>query len=238
MMYRTLVALWTAACVGTSAHAQFGGPVEPAEKRKTTVSKRDREAEPLFTDPALRVDSVEYGKAAWPTRNTRRAIRGRDVQGFPLPVVFGESERWLTEEPDELKGKVLVLDFWATWCGPCVRAKPGLVRLQREFADDLVVVAVSGQSEPESKVISHLRSSPPQISHAFDAGQRVYRGLAVNAIPHVVVLSTDRVVRWQGNPLDPKFAQAVRRVVAADPLVERRREVRANLDANDALDEG
>jgi thiol-disulfide isomerase/thioredoxin len=45
---------------------------------------------------------------------------------------------------DQFKGKVVVLDFWATWCPPCVKEMPGLAALQKKYGSDgLVVVGVS-----------------------------------------------------------------------------------------------
>ena len=44
---------------------------------------------------------------------------------------------------ESFKGKVILINFWATWCGPCVIEIPYLIELQRQYADDLVVLGVS-----------------------------------------------------------------------------------------------
>src|SRR6266481_6414230 len=60
-------------------------------------------------------------------------------------------EKWLSKEPDR-KGKFVLIDFWATWCGPCRKAIPELNALHKKFADKLVVIGVS--DEPEAKLRS------------------------------------------------------------------------------------
>jgi thiol-disulfide isomerase/thioredoxin len=69
--------------------------------------------------------------------------------GRPAPELQGITD-WKNGEPvrlADLRGKVVVLDFWGHWCGPCLRAMPALVALHDEFADrGLVVIAVHDKS--------------------------------------------------------------------------------------------
>lgn len=156
----------------------------------------------------------EYAAAAWPSPNSGR-LTGRNVQGSALPVALG-SETWLTGQQD-LSGKVVVLDFWATWCGPCIAASPTLDALQRAHQGKLAILAVGGQGEDMATVKAYVNRKPPSYGHLFDSSQRVYKALQIRAIPHVVVMSTDGIVRWQGNPLSPEFRTAVEQVIRVDP---------------------
>jgi RNA polymerase sigma factor (sigma-70 family) len=69
--------------------------------------------------------------------------------GRPAPELQGITD-WKNGEPvrlADLRGKVVVLDFWGHWCGPCLRAMPALVALHDQFADrGLVVIAVHDKS--------------------------------------------------------------------------------------------
>lgn len=166
----------------------------------------------------MEIDEAAYASAKWPAHNTG-SLNAKDVQGEKLSVPLG-GETWLTEEKD-LTGKVVVLDFWAVWCPPCRAAEPKFHALQKEFGGKLQIVGVSGQGEEQSTVEAYIgKKKDLNYSHVYDSEQQVYRSLQVRAIPHVVVLSTDGVVRWQGNPHEKSFKDAVAQVIANDPMIK------------------
>ena len=106
-------------------------------------------------------------------------------------------EKWLTKEPDR-KGKYVLVDFWATWCGPCRKAIPELNALHKKFGDRLVVIGLS--DEPESKVKS-LDSPKIEYFSAIDTQGRMKKAVEVKGIPHVLIMDPQGVVRWEGFPL-------------------------------------
>lgn len=209
-------------------------------RRAERVSRLEKEAQQKAEKDKRRAQQVAklppkpgeqaYTSAAWPEQNKPRdptKLYAKDVQGKALPVPFGK-ETWLSE-PVPLEGRVVVLDFWATWCGPCIAASPMLDALQKKHMDDLVVIGVAGQSrgqypEDERAIRQYMKQHKVAYSHVHDAGQGVYRSLGITAIPHVVVLSSDGIVRWQGNPYEPGFQKVVEETLAVDPWVAARRE--------------
>jgi cytochrome c biogenesis protein CcmG/thiol:disulfide interchange protein DsbE len=189
-----------------------------ASTRREAMKEDGSAEERTAVRTAAPATTEQYASAKWPEHNAG-SLNATNVQGKRLPVALG-NEAWLTEQQD-LSGKVIVLDFWATWCGPCIRAMPSLDSLQKSYPRDIAVLGVGGQGEDRATVEKFLKSNRHSYGQLFDGNQRVYRSLGVRAIPHVVVLSSDGVVRWQGNPLDSKFRQAVDAVIRADPGLAR-----------------
>jgi cytochrome c biogenesis protein CcmG, thiol:disulfide interchange protein DsbE len=106
-------------------------------------------------------------------------------------------EKWLTPAPDT-KGKFILIDFWATWCGPCRKAIPELNKFQKQFGDKLVVIGVSDESED---AVRKLTNPAMEYASAIDPQGRMKKQLEVKGIPHVIVVDPQGIVRWEGYPL-------------------------------------
>lgn len=108
-------------------------------------------------------------------------------------------EKWLSEQPDT-KGKWVMIDFWATWCGPCKRAIPEVNKWAEKYKDQLVVIGLS--DEPEAKVRS-MKTPVMEYYSAIDTQGRLKKIFQVSGIPHVVLIDPQGIVRWQGFPSLP-----------------------------------
>jgi thiol-disulfide isomerase/thioredoxin len=89
-----------------------------------------------------------------------------------------------------LKGRVVILNFWATWCEPCREETPLLVRLQKEFSEQLEVVgaAVFSHDRDVTKFLSDYGVTYPVIEGSFDLMGRYNK---VSVVPTTVVIGKD-----------------------------------------------
>jgi peroxiredoxin len=117
----------------------------------------------------------------------------------------------------DLRGNVVVLNFWATWCPPCIAMIPDERALVEEMKDrPFVFVGVSADNTAE-EVREFVRSQNMPWTHVFDGPQGpVRRQYQVNAFPTVYVLDAAGVIRFHGRGRQPRgrIEQVVRQLLA------------------------
>ena len=129
-----------------------------------------------------------------------------EIRGFVLLKQRGEvpDQPFMTGEAKELrledfKGKVVLLNFWATWCAPCIHEMPGLDRLQAELgSDDFEVVAVNQDFQGRVKAEPFLREKLKldNLAVYIDPTLRFGRSMSLRGLPTTFLI--DRNARIVG----------------------------------------
>ena len=103
---------------------------------------------------------------------------------FAAPIKAADSDFSLTE----YKGKVIVLDFWASWCGPCRRSFPWLNSMHTKYEQDgLVVIGVNLDASPDDAA-AFLDEYPAEFRIHFDAEAELAKKYGVEAMPSSYVI--------------------------------------------------
>lgn len=118
--------------------------------------------------------------------------RARTVPPFAVTTLDGQRISL-----DDLQGKVVLIDFWATWCAPCRASIPHLRDIARKFADDpLVVLSISidrNENQWKEFVAKNEMTWPQYFDGSADGS--VARAFDVHAIPHTFTVDADGVLQ-------------------------------------------
>lgn len=110
----------------------------------------------------------------------------------PMPGAVGQSTPGV--DLGALRGKVVVLDFWAPWCGPCKHEMPVLDKLAKKHASDVVVIGVLVDPDLDGArdVLRALKIEYPQVE---DDRRAAASAFTVHALPTLVVIDRNGTVR-------------------------------------------
>ncbi len=123
-------------------------------------------------------------------------VSANDLRGKKGPPI--KVGQWLTSEPST-EGKVVMVEFWATWCGPCLRSIPHLNKLHDRHREKMVIIGVS--DEDAATVRAFMQKTRFNYTVAIDQRRTIINAVKPRGIPHTIIMSPDGIVRWQGNPL-------------------------------------
>ena len=136
---------------------------------------------------------------------------------IPLTTSMGEA----TTLQDQLGGKkALLLDFWASWCGPCMQLMPALKKKAEALsAHGIVVAALNKDDEnPESTAERIRKEQFVSLPWLIEPAERPYtKACEIDSIPRMILVSPTGKVLFNGHPEDPALWVALKKI---DPAIE------------------
>jgi thiol-disulfide isomerase/thioredoxin len=122
---------------------------------------------------------------------------------------------------DAMGGRVVLIDFWATWCGPCNEELPHMKKIAKEFAGQpLVIISVSWDSD-ETKWKNFINKNEMTWVQYRDADHSLSKKFGVEAIPHYFTIDSDGVLTaemlGEGSDVEGKLKKLVARAKLSSP---------------------
>lgn len=135
----------------------------------------------------------------------KRLRYGQPAQNFRVEDLQGKVSLIKELMP---KGKTVLIDFWASWCIPCIKSMPHLKELQNKYRDkgfEIIGISIDEKEEAWKKKVAELQLPWAQYLDAFEEGANKY---LVNAIPYTVLIAPDGTIidtKLSGEELDERL---------------------------------
>ncbi|WP_037200463.1 redoxin domain-containing protein [Rhodopirellula baltica] len=159
-----------------------------------------------YTPPreAVEYESLEAFQKQAAEKLVEHPLLGQPVPEFELTLIDGTTVR-----NEDLKGKVVVLDFWATWCGPCLQAMPVIAETTRKFADKGVQFYAVNVGESSSLVKGFVSEQDWNVTVASDPDGDLIDLFTAKSIPLTLVIAATGIVEavHQGFPGEAELKQ-------------------------------
>lgn len=177
-------------------------PSHPRSSPRTSVPRRMRVAGTVL---ALLLGGAATGHA----RPSAPPAAARSVS-FRLPTRDG----WVAS--DSLRGKVVLVDFWASWCTPCRQSFPWLASMQERYGPSGFVVVAINLDKERAAAERFLERVPAPFTVAFDPTGQVAESLHVSAMPSSFVIGRSGGILLSHAGFDPaKTAEVEARIAEA-----------------------
>lgn len=128
-----------------------------------------------------------YGMAQMPDP---KIMLGHEAPDFTLSALDG-----VDVTLSKLKGKIVVLDFWATWCRPCRLYMPDLIEVTDGYKDKDVVLYTINQGDAKDVVQKFMELTKLKANVLLDTQSKAGSEYFVSSIPHTVIIGKDGTVQ-------------------------------------------
>jgi thiol-disulfide isomerase/thioredoxin len=161
------------------------------------------------------VGALALGILASTTLAAEKGIKAGD--SFPDLASFSLEGKL----PDDLKGKVVLVDFWASWCGPCKDSFPVMEELQTRFGNKGLVVLAVNLDDDSATMNDFLKKHPVTFTVVRDAKKKLVSTVNIRSMPSSFVLAPDGKVAsvhkgFRGQETRAHYFKEIEELIAAN----------------------
>jgi cytochrome c biogenesis protein CcmG/thiol:disulfide interchange protein DsbE len=168
----------------------------------------------LFAAVNQPVFAADTDAPALEENRNRAAIE--EMQGKPAPAL--SVTNWINSKPltlADLKGKIVVIDFWATWCGPCLASVPHSNELQKKYADKGVVFIGVCCPQGGEKMAETVKTHGIEYAVVLDTGEKgdTFAAYKADSYPDYFIIDRQGNLHW-GDVVNDNTEKAIELLLA------------------------
>lgn len=156
-----------------------------------------------------------------------KSILGEKVEELVFEKILNYEKE--SAKLSDFKGKIVILEFWATWCGSCIVSFPHLEELQEEFKDDLQVLTIT--YETEERIKRFLKKSELSLPIVIDTSRIIGKQFPHRTIPHTVLLNREGIIKVVSSPKEIN-TETIRKILAGEQVDIKEKRDRMKFDPN------
>ena len=152
------------------------------------------------------------------------------IQGEPIEIPNADATPTPQTDPQDDR-PVMVVEFWATWCPPCVESIPHLSSLQKKYGDKVAIIGVTSEDAGTVKPFVKEKGDKMNYRVVIDDDGKTAAGYmeayGARGIPHAFIVNREGHVVWQGHPLSESFDPTLERVIKQGMTVKQAKQFAA-----------
>ena len=135
----------------------------------------------------------------------------------PMPEITGEAVAGGTVGPENYRNRPVVVNFWATWCGPCRREQPALQRLAQEYEGRVAFIGIN-HTDDQAAAREYVRQYGVTYPSLFDPAGEVAFDFEIPYLPATVIVDADGQLRYRllGAQPESSFRRYIEAVLGRD----------------------